>query len=189
MLKIAQIIPIYKSADKQDCTNYRPISILSTFSKIFEKMINTRIYDYLEKFELLYKHQYAFRRGHSTNLALSALCNELVLNTDKGLLSCCISLDLSKAFDTVNHNILISKMEKNFGIRGLPLQLFQSYLNNRFQYTIINGEKSTLRPVRCGIPQGSTLGTLLFLMHINDLPLATSFKVSLFADDTTFNNG
>ena len=183
ILKVAEIVPIFKSGSTELCSNYRPISLLPTVSKLFEKCIYNRIYKFFDKFKLLSSLQFGFRHGKSTADAVLNICDEFVKNLDNKLTTCSIFIDLAKAFDSVSHNILIAKFEK-YGIRGLPLQLIQDYLNNRKQYTVVSNAKSTLRNTTCGIPQGSTLGPLLFNIYINDLAFATSFNANLFADDT-----
>ena len=136
-LKIAEVIPIFRKGDHNLATNYRPISILSRFDKIFEKLIYIRISSYLEKYDLLSKNQFGFCENSSTNFAIAHIHDNILRNVDLELLTCCIFLDFSKAFDTVNHQILLAKLQKYFGICGKPLDLFKSYLSNRYQYTKI----------------------------------------------------
>ena len=167
-----------------NCSNYRPISLLSSFSKTFEKIVYKRVYSYLLKFKLLSPNQFGFQRGVSTSHAISAVYDDLLNNAHKKCYCCCIYLDLSKAFDTVDHNILLRKMSDQFEIRGLANKFFESYLSNRFQYVRLNNSRSKKAKIIYGIPQGSNLGPLLFLMYINDLPKSTCFNTTLFADDT-----
>ena len=183
ILKTARITPIHKNGDRSNPLNYRPISILTHLSKIFEKIINRRLVNFFEKYNILDKRQYGFRQNFSTCLAISDLCEQLLMSFDKGLTTCCVFLDLAKAFDTVNHNILIAKLS-HYGIRGTPLQLIRSYLTNRMQYVNLSGYNSDSFVVKCGVPQGSVLGPLLFLVYVNDLPNASSLNIRMFADDT-----
>ena len=184
-LKVAKVIPIFKKGSQSSLNNYRPISVLSPINKIFEKLLYTRLMKYIDKSKLLYKYQYGFRKNHSTEHALIELVDQIRLSIGKKQMTCGIFIDLSKAFDTVNHQILLDKLE-HYGIRGHALELFKSYLSNRNQYVHLGKCKSQSRPISCGVPQGSVLGPLFFLLFINDLPkCCTTGKVRLFADDTT----
>ena len=183
-LKIAKISPVYKKGDRDQPGNYRPISVLPVLSKIFEKLVNNRLIEYLEKHNILYKHQYGFREGHSTKLAVTNLINQLVHYQDEGRVTVGVFIDFAKAFDTINHSILLSKMQ-NYGINGLPLDWFRNYLCKRVQYVQHNGAISSFKLSSCGVPQGSVLGPTLFLLYINDLPQSTTyFDFRLFADDS-----
>ena len=183
-LKIAKVIPIYKTGDSKSINNYRPISVLSTLNKIFEKNLYARLVHYFEKFNLFYEYQFGFRTNHSTEHALIEIVDQIRLSIDKDQLTCGIFIDLSKAFDTVNHDILLDKLD-NYGIRGKALSLFRSYLSGRKQYTVIENVKSKTSNIDCGVPQGSVLGPLFFLLFINDLPnCCPTGKIRIFADDT-----
>ena len=183
--KEARVSPLYKSGAKNDPSNYRPISVIPTVSKIYEKIIYDQLYDYLNTYNLLTCCQSGFRSFHSTLTALLEATNDWSVNIDNGMLNGVVFIDLKKAFDTIDHEILLLKLS-NYGVDSTSLKLFQSYLTNRSQKCKVNGELSNSSPLTCGIPQGSSLGPLLFLIYINDLPNCLDMaKPRMFADDTS----
>ena len=184
ILKTAKIISIHKNNSKQDFSNYRPISLLSNIEKNLERLMYNRMYKFVSDNNLIYPLQFGFRQKYSTVHALISLTENIRKNLDEGNIGCGIFVDLQKAFDTVEHDILLSELE-HYGIRGLANEWFKSYLSNRKQYVSINGYDSNLADVKLGVPQGSVLGPQLFLVYINDLNQALKFrKVFHFADDT-----
>ena len=183
-LKVAEVKPIYKRGDPNKATNYRPISLLSHFDKIFEKLLYNRLISYMEQFKLLNERQFGFRKNYSSTMAVTNIHNKLVKSIDQDLHSCCVFLDLSKAFDTVDDEILFKKMYRFFGIRGKTHDLFRGYLNERCQYIKVDDCISNYSKISCDVPQGSCLGPILFLMNINDIPNCSNFDITLFADDT-----
>ena len=184
-LKISRVKPLFKSGDPLQFNNYRPVSLLPSLSKIFEHVIFDQIMCYLTENSLLSSEQFGFRPGHSTELAALRMVDHIIKQIDNGKLPLCIYIDLSKAFDTLNYDILMSKLEY-YGITGKENELLRSYLTGRSQYVEVNGHKSSHLQISTGIPQGSVLGPLLFLIYINDLPNASNiFDMLMYADDTT----
>ena len=183
-MKIAKVIPIFKANEPEKFNNYRPISLLPIFSKVLEKVMFERVYNFMDVNKIFFESQYGFRKKHSTEHALLEVQNRVCKLLENKKIVSGICMDLSKAFDTLNHNILLKKLDY-YGIRGIALKWFESYLANRQQFVLINKYKSSYENIVCGVPQGSILGPLLFILYINDIPLSSKKgNFILFADDT-----
>ena len=191
IMKLAEVIPLYKSKERYYESNYRPISLLSTLSKILEKIVYSRVYEFLDRTGQLYENQYGFRAKHSCEHAIGQVLGNIIKGLENNFYGACVLLDLSKAFDTIEHEILLNKLDL-YGIRGIPQAWFKSYLTDRTLRvkcsTLSNSSKTTGNeyPVHYGTPQGSCLGPLIFLIFVNDLHLHLRDAEGIqFADDTT----
>lgn len=183
-LKISKVVPVFKKGDPSDVNNYRPISILPILNKVFEKLIYVRLLGHLDRFDYFYKRQYGFRARSNTSGCAIDLMDYVYGKIDASNIVTSVFLDLSKAFDTVRHDLLLEKLEC-CGVRGIANDLFRNYLSDRKQFVMVNDTRSDPLPVSRGVPQGSILGPLLFLIYVNGIAkLHLKGKLFLFADDT-----
>ena len=188
LLKMVNVVPIFKKGSRLIVSNYRPISLLSNLNKIFEKIIFKRVSSFVEKNDILFSHQFGFRSKHSTTHALVSITEKIKSALDNDKVACGIFVDLQKAFDTVNHEILLKKLS-HYGFRGFINDWFRSYLFQRKQKVCLNGFESDIKMILHGVPQGSVLGPFLFLLYINDLHKCIKFSSTYhFADDTNILN-
>jgi len=185
LLKNACVSPIFKGGSRMEISNYRPVSILPILSKIIEKLMHERLTKFVMDNNIIYEHQFGFQKDKSTTLAVMDMTEKIIRSFEKKDFACNIFLDFAKAFDTINHEILASKLEY-YGIRGVAKDWFISYLSNRYQSVKIEQSISSKMPITCGVPQGSILGPLLFLIYINDIKQSSDkLMFFLFADDTS----
>ena len=186
--KISKVTPIPKAGDPRLVNNYRPISLIPLPCKLIEKIVHNRLYGFFTREHVITENQGGFRAGHSTIDTLACFTDDILRNLNVGINTIAAFIDLRKAFDTVDHIVLLAKLE-HYGTRDHNFRWLQNYLGNRKQCVRVNGVQSGLRDVVCGVPQGSILGALLFLMYVNDVcKCIKTSKLRLYADDTVIYN-
>ena len=174
--KCARVTPLFKQGESSDLNNYRPISVISVVAKVFGRIVYDQLYNLLNSEEIISKQQSGFRSLHSTVTALLEATDSWAFNIDRGYVNAVVFLDLKKAFNTVDHEILLTKMNR-CGIQGKTLDWFKSYLTNHTQQCSVNGCLPDFTTLKCGVPQGTILCPLLFLIYVNDLPNCLSFSI------------
>ena len=184
-LKIARVIPLFKSGNRNLMSNYRPISILPTISKIFEKLIHVRLYQFLDENRVLYNYQFGFRKVHSTVHTVQTAIHSVTKALDTSYQCMGIFIDFSKAFDNIQHNVLLDKLN-HYGVRGIPHKLISSYLSNRKQFVFYNNEcYSAVEDINVGVPQGSVLGPLFFILMLMTLSVVQKRQLNSYCLRTT----
>ena len=181
--KKAKVTPLYKSGAKSDPKNFRPISVLPVVSKVYERLIHNQLASYFDENNLSCRFQSGFRKKHSTETAVTYFADQILMGMDKGLVTGAVLIDLAKAFDTIDHNVLIHKLKH--GVSDDSLLWFKDYFCARKQFVAVDSHRSEEPDIACGVPQGSILGPLLFIIYINDLSSCMrNCSVSMYADDT-----
>ena len=179
------MVPIFKSEDPTKFSNYRPVAVLPVLSQIFERVLKARLTEFLDKQGVIIPGQYGFRKGHSTSMAILDMVEKVRSAWAQKNKALGVFIGLKKAFDTVDHCILLSKLD-HYGIRGNTLKLLESFLQGRTQYVCYGGFESHRGQVECGVPQGSVLGPLFFIIYVNDMVRVSNELIFvLFADDTS----
>ena len=182
--KVARVVPVFKAEDPTQFSNYRPVSVLPVLSQVFERVLYKRLTKFLDKHKVIIPGQFGFRTGHSTTMAISDMVEKVRAAWASKEVALGVFIDLKKAFDTVDHEILLQKME-HYGIRGVANKLIKSYLRDRTQYVQYGGYESERGVVECGVPQGSVLGPLFFLLYVNDMVASCKeLELVLFAEAT-----